>query len=235
MVAKTFGIYVLVAAFSLTSGILNAQTPQPSLQDRIAGLKTTFAVSQTNLRHYQWIETTTVSVNGEQKSQKQQRCYYGADGTLEKVLIEGTPPPAAKPGLRGRIIANKTAEMTAYMQSAVGLVKSYVPPDPAKIQAARDAGNVSLQVLDPGKLAQVNFKSYEKPGDNLAIQVNLANSVVAGLGVSSYLDSPTDVVTLNAVMGQLDDGTIYTSNITLVAAAKNLTVAVQNAGYQKIN
>jgi hypothetical protein len=233
--ALKIGKYLLATALLCTTGVSIAQAPQPSLQERIAGLKSTFAVSQANLRHYQWIETTTVSVNGEQKSQKQQRCYYGADGTLEKVLVDATPPPATKPGLRGRIIANKTAEMTEYMQSAVTLVKSYVPPDPAKIQAARDAGNVSLQVLNPGQLAQVNFKSYEKPGDNLAIQINLVNSVVSGLGVSTYLDSPSDVVTLNAVMSQLDDGTIYTSNITLNAAAKNLMVTVQNAGYQKMN
>jgi hypothetical protein len=31
----------------------------------------------------------------------------------------------------------------------------------------------------------------------------------------------------------LDDGTSYASNITLNAAAKNLTVVVQNSGYRK--
>jgi urease beta subunit len=36
-------------------------------------------------------------------------------------------------------------------------------------------------------------------------------------------------------MGQLNDGTIYTSDITLNAAAKNLTVTVQNTGYRKTN
>jgi hypothetical protein len=121
------------------------------------------------------------------------------------------------------------------MQSAVGLVKSYVPPDPARIQASKDAGKVTIQMLDPGKRAQVNFHDYQKPGDNLAIVVDLANNVVAGLAVSSYLDGATDVVTLDAKMGQLSDGTIYASDITLNGAAKNLTVAVQNTGYRKIN
>ena len=65
--------------------------------------------------------------------------------------------------------------------------------------------------------------------------INLANNGVAGVGVSSYLDSPKDVVTLDAKMGQLNDGTIYTSDTTLNAAAKNLTVTVQNTGYRKTN
>jgi hypothetical protein len=54
----------------------------------------------------------------------------GAGGVLQKVLVDASPPPPTKPGLRGRIIANKTAELTDYMKSAVSLVKSYVPPDP---------------------------------------------------------------------------------------------------------
>jgi len=234
MVSRALGISLL-ALVLMCPGIAVAQAPQPSVQERVAVLKGTFAASQANLRQYEWIETTVVSLNGEEKSRKQQRCYYGADGVLQKVLVDASPPPPPKPGLRGRIIANKTAELTDYMKSAVSLVKSYLPPDPAKIQASQDAGKVSIQVLDPGKRAQVNFHDYQKPGDNLAVVINLANNVVAGIGVSSYLDSPTDVVTLDAKMGQLNDGTIYTSDTTLNAAAKNLTVMVQNTGYRKTN
>src|SRR5271155_3331714 len=190
MVSRTLGISLL-ALVLVSPGIAPAQAPQPSVQERVAVLKATFAASQANLRQYEWIETTVVSLNGEEKSRKQQRCYYGADGVLQKVLVDASPPAASKPGLRGRIIANKTAQLTDYMQSAVGLVKSYVPPDPARIQASKDAGNVTVQVLDPGKRAQVNFHDYQKPGDNLAIAIDLANNVVAGLGVSSYRDGVT--------------------------------------------
>ncbi len=232
---KTAAVRMLAAVLIASSGVATAQAPQPSLQERVAGLKATFAASQVALRQYEWIETTVVSLNGEEKSNKQQRCYYGADGALQKVLIDASPPPQPKPGLRGRIIANKKAELTTYMQNAVGLVKSYVPPDPAKIQAEKDAGKVSIQVLEPGKRAQINFADYQKPGDNLAISIDIANNIVSGLGVSTYLDSPTDVVTLSADMGQLNDGTIYTSSITLNAAAKNLIVTVRNSGYRKTN
>jgi hypothetical protein len=235
MVSRITGIYVLAAVLAASSGIAAAQAPQPSLQERVANLKATFAASQAALRQYEWIETTVVSLNGEQKSSKQQRCYYGADGALQKVLIDASPPPATKPGLRGRIIANKKAELTEYMQNAVSLVKSYVPPDPAKLQATKDAGKVSIQVLDPGKRAQLNFHDYQKPGDNLAITIDIANNIISGIGVSSYLDGATDVVTMSATMGQLNDGTIYTSNITLDAFAKNLNVTVQNSGYRKTN
>jgi hypothetical protein len=234
VIPRTIGVCLLACTLA-GADIALAQDPQLSLQDRVAALKTTFGASQAKLRQYEWIETTVVSLNGEEKSRKQQRCYYGADGVLQKVLVDASPPPPTKPGLRGRIIANKTAQLTEYMQNAVILVKSYVPPEPARIQASKDAGKVTIQMLDPGKRAQVNVHDYQKPGDNLAIMIDLANNAVTGVGVTSYLDAATDVVTLDAKMGRLSDGTIYASDITLNGAAKNLTVAVQNTGYRKIN
>ena len=121
------------------------------------------------------------------------------------------------------------------MQRAVSLVKSYVPPDPSKIQAVKDAGKVAIDVLEPGKRALINFRDYEKAGDNLGVEIDLVNNRIARVTVSTYLDSSADVVTLNAAMGQLDDGTAYASNITLNAQAKNLAVTVQNTGYRRTN
>ncbi len=112
----------------------------------------------------------------------------------------GTPANA-----QAEIFDNGTSGRWAAEQ-AMGTA-SHLPPDPARIQAAKDAGKVTIQVLDPGKRAQVNFHDYQKPGDNLAVVINLANNVTAGVGVSSYLDSATDVVTMDAKMGQLNDGT----------------------------
>jgi hypothetical protein len=223
----------LFAAVLGGCSIASAQTPQPSMQERVAAIKSSFAASQANLRSYEWIETTVVSLKGEEKSRKQQRCYYGADGVLQKVMIDASPTAAPKRGLRGAIIANKKAELTDYMQGAVALVKTYLPPDPARIQAATGAGKTSIQVLAPGKRVQVNFRDYQKAGDNLAVTIDVANNVIAGIGVSTYLHDAADVVTLEASMGQLADGTIYTSNIVLNAPAKNITVNVQNTGYRR--
>jgi hypothetical protein len=229
------GVAILAAALGTASRISVAQAPPVSLPERVAAIKATLAASQMNLRQYEWIETTVVSLKGEEKSRKVQRCYYGADGVLQKVLVDASPPSATKPGLRGRIVANKKAELTDYMQSAVSLMKSYMPPDPTKIQAVKDAGKVGIDILIPGKSVRINFRDYEKPGDNLGVKIDIANNQVAGMTVSSYLDNAANVVKLDARMGQLGDGTSYTSDITLEAPAKNLTVTVQNTGYKKTN
>ena len=232
---KFITLTTLIAVLLTCGGIGLAQAQQPSVPERVAALKASLAASQLVLRQYEWIETTVVSLKGEEKSRKQERCYYGADGGLQKVPVTATPAPEKKRGLRGRIIEKKTEELTDYMKNAVSLVKTYVPPNPAKVQAAKDAGKVTIELLEPGKRARLNFRDYEKAGDNLGVEVNLVNNHALGVKVSTYLDDAKDAVTLDARMGQLNDGTTYASGITLDAKAKNLTVAVQNSGYRKTN
>jgi len=226
--AKQTGLALLLAALALP-----AFAQQPTVPERAAMLKATMAASQIVLKQYEWIETTVISLKGEEKSRKQYRCYYGADGGLQKIELSQTPEPDKKRGLRGRIVAKKTEQLTDYMKSAVSLVKTYVPPSPARIQAAKDAGKVSLDVLEPRKRARLNFRDYEKPGDNLGVELDLANNRPLGVKVSTYLDGAKDAVALDVRMGQLNDGTTYPSNISLNAKAKNLTVTVQNSGYRK--
>lgn len=197
-------------------------------------LKATMAASQVVLKQYEWVETTVVSLKGDEKSRKQERCYYGADGGVQKVLLTQSAPPPKKRGFfRRKIAESKQEELTDYMKSAVSLVKSYVPPSPARIQAAKDMGKVSIEILQPGKRARLNFRDYEKPGDNLGVEVDLVTNRALGLKVSTYLEDSTDAVTLEVRMGQLNDGTTYPSNVMLDARAKNLKVTVTNSGYRK--
>ncbi len=134
---------IMVVA-AVLAGILVASPSEAQggsdLKERVAALKSSMAASQQALRAYQWVETTTVSMKGEQKSMKQVSCSYGADGKLQKTPIAASPPPKAKGGLRGKVIASKKEELSDTMKQAVALVKTYVPPNPAMIQRAVDAG-----------------------------------------------------------------------------------------------
>jgi hypothetical protein len=209
------------------------RSQSPEVQQRVLALKQNVARDQQSIRQYEWIETRVISLKGEEKSRLQQRCYYGADGVLQKVTVDTSPPPDKKRGLRGRIVAKKTEELTDYMKQAVALVKTYVPPDPARIQALKDAGNVSLDLPGGGKGARLNFRGYAKPGDMLTVEVDPASNRVIGITVATYLDDPKDTVTLNVSFSSLQDGTGYPATEVLVAAAKNLSVNITNSGYRK--
>ncbi|MCU0788211.1 MAG: hypothetical protein MUC91_08485 [Verrucomicrobia bacterium] len=227
----------LLSLFTLLSSAwaLSVEAQQPEVAARVAEVKANIAASQTALRQYEWIETTVVDVKGEEKSQEQQRCYYGADGGIQRIEINESSTPGPKFGLRKRIAEHEKKEMTDYIHSAVALVKSYVPPDAAKIQAAKDAGNVSLDILDPGKRIRLSITNYEKPGDTLGLEVDLTSNRLLGLNVNTYIDDASKPVTLDVRMGRLDDGTSYPATSTLNAPDKKLEVVITNTGYRKNN
>ncbi len=171
-------------------------------------------------------------MKGEVKSQKQMSCYYGADGGLQKIPISATPPPKKKGGLRGAIQKSKTEELQGQMKQAVELVHMYAPPDPALIQRCKDAGKVSLEILQPGKVVRIVFRDYRLPGDALALTMDVAANRLTALDVSTYLGQPSSPVTLNGKLATLNDGTTYPANLTLGLPAEKLSVTVANSGYR---
>jgi hypothetical protein len=80
---------------------------------------------------------------------------------------------------------------------------------------------------------RLTFADYIKPGDSLALDMDLANNRPLEAKVATYLDSQKEAVTLDVHFSTLDSGATYAANIVLDAKAKNLTVNVQNSGYRK--
>jgi hypothetical protein len=237
-------ILTLLVPFALLSSRALAQETQPPTpappaaatgQDRVAALKQSLGASLAALRQYEWMETTVVSMKGEEKSRQQNRCYYGADGKVMKVPVEGAPEAAAKDkrGVRGKVVANKKEEIGDSMKEAMALVKSYVPPEAARIQAAKDAGKVVMNPPDAQGKVKLVVSDYLKAGDSLTIDMNAAANTLAGLTVASYTDKEKDAVGLKVSFGALPDGTTYPANILLDVKEQNMSVAITNAGYRK--
>ncbi|MCU0223629.1 MAG: hypothetical protein MUF27_06080 [Acidobacteria bacterium] len=213
-----------------------AAPPPPGGADHVAALKQSLQQSAAALRTYQWVETTRISVKGEEKARTEKSCYYGADGKVQKSPI-GAPvqEEGKKPrGLRGKIVENKKEEMTAAMKEAVALVKEYVPPDPARIQAAKDQGRLTLTPPDAKGQVRITIKDYLKPGDSLTLDVNAATNRLSSLTVATFTDSAKDAVGLNVAFGALQDGTVYASSVKLDVTAQNLAVGIENSGYRKV-
>jgi hypothetical protein len=215
-----------------------AQTPE----QRVSALKQSLADGQARLRKYEWIETTIISLKGEEKSRKQLRCYYGADGKLQKVAV--SPAPAAAPASGGRggrgggrvakkVVENKKDEMQDYMERAVALIHKYVPPNPAQIQKVKDAQKLVVTPVDGGRV-RLDLNDYLQPGDRLSLAVNAATNTMSGVNVSTYLEEKADVVALDVQFGTLADGTSYAATTTLDAKAKNVRVVIQNTGHRPL-
>jgi hypothetical protein len=245
MISRPTQTMWLVVAAGLLGASLAAKSVETGQggstpQERVAALKQSMQESQAKLRQYEWIETTIISLKGEEKGRTQKRCYYGADGKLQKVPIESPASAQESPaggGRRGRVkakvVENKKEDMKDYMERAAALVQQYVPPQPADIQRAKDAGKVSANPAGPG-LVRLEFSDYLKSGDRLSIDVDAAANQLRGLSVASYLDQAEDAVALAVQLGTLADGTSYTAQTTLDAAAKKIRVVIQNAGHHPL-
>jgi hypothetical protein len=238
--------FIVAATLSLGSLMMAQQSPAPAAaggaQDPVAALKQTMQQGMALAHKYEWVETTTIVLKGEEKGKKQNRCYYGADGKVQKVPLDQPQQQAQEQGggkgrrggrVKEKVVENKKDEMKDYMEKAAALIHSYVPPNPAQIQAAKDAGRVATNPQPGGKVRLV-ISQYLKPGDSLTIDMDPAANKVLGLGVNSYLDKQEDAVTLAVQMSALPDGAIYAGQTTLEAKAKNITVVIQNTGHRPV-
>src|SRR5689334_9452277 len=140
---------VTAACLAMTAigavAIVNAQA------DQVSAFKQSLQQGLAKARQYEWIETTIISLKGEEKARTQKRCYYGADGKVQKVPLGQPATPADQPagGRRGRggrvkehVVEKKKDEMKEYMGRAAALIQQYVPLSPERVQAAKDAGHI---------------------------------------------------------------------------------------------
>ncbi len=221
---------------SITAIALVLQThawAQSPVQQKLAMVKEAVAQNKAALMHYIWTEQTNIMLNGEVKKTTNYQCMYGPDGSVQKTATGGTPPPAPKRGLRGKIVENKTEDLTDYMQRAANLVKQYVPPNPEQMQAAFQQGNVTIGSDGP-EVLQLQFTNYVKPGDSMVFFFNKQAKALAQVTVNSYMNDQTDAVSLQVNFQRIPGGPNYVAQTTLNAPAKKITVQTTSSNYQRM-
>ena len=222
---------MMIGAIALVA-TLPAIAQDSALQEKLAAVKQAMTENTHRLHQYQWIETTQLTLNGDQKPPQQDSCQYGPDGTVQKTPM-GPPPQQPSGGrLKERIIERKEAEMKEYMGEVKSLLGMYVPPDPQKMEQAKQAGNMSLNPV-PGALNLI-FTNYAQPGDRMTLTFDTTARKIASLNINTYMGESKDTVTLQVQMASLPDGTNYAQQTVLDATAKKLQVTTTNSNYQKL-
>ena len=123
--------------------------------------------------------------------------------------------------------------MQAELESAVALIRTYVPPNPQMLQAAVAAGNMQLLASPPG-VASLAFNNYSLPNDSLTLTFAIEAKSIQTINVATWLDSPSKTVTLTVQFQTLPDGTDCPATINLALPSSNLQVTVTNSNYQKV-
>jgi hypothetical protein len=221
----------LLLALVLLGGATNLFA-QADTKEVVAMIKKNLVDSKEKMKLYEWVETTTVFVKGEQKSVKQKQCYYSLDGKLTKVETGGSEDAKKPGGIRGKVAANKKEDMTDYMKQAVNKILTYLPPDPEKIQKIYADGKISIQVLEPNNKFKLGFPDYNEAGDLLSISINKPAQKIMAVDVTTSVDKPDEKVVFNITYKDLPDGTQYAASTVLDAKAKDLKIVIENSGFK---
>src|SRR3954462_6459012 len=93
-----------VTAACLALAAIGAGAALHAQADQVSALKQSLQQGLAKARQYEWIETTIISLKGEEKARTQKRGYYGADGKVQKVSLDQPAKPADQStgGRRGR-------------------------------------------------------------------------------------------------------------------------------------
>jgi hypothetical protein len=222
---------LVISAAALLAAV-PALPQNPELQEKLAAVKAVAAENKQMLHQYQWIETTQLTLKGDQKPPTENSCQYGPDGQVQKTPI-GPPPEQPSGGrMKERIIEKKKAEMKDYMQDVKAVLAMYVPPDPQRMQQAYQAGNVALNPA--AGAVNLVFTNYAQQGDKMTLTFDTNAKKITSLSINTYMGEAKDVVTLRVQMGSLPDGTNYAQQTVLDATAKQLVVTTTNSNYQKL-
>ena len=223
-----------VAALLLSALPFHAQNPE--LQQKVAQIKEASAANKAALARYTWQEQQTISIKGEVKKQQVYQVTVGPDGQQQKTQIGGSQPAPPPSGgrLKQHVIQKKTAEFKDYGSEIADLAKQYTAPDPGRLQAALQAGNISLVPGGGDGEIKLVIKNYIKPGDSVTLVFSKAQKAIQSIQVASYLDDPKDAVTIAAQFAKLPDGTNHVSGTQINGVSKQLTVVTQNSSYQPV-
>ena len=136
--------------------------------------------------------------------------------------------------MKEKIIENKKEEFKEYAEQIGALAQSYAKPDPEKLQAAFQQGNVKMgEAAIPGQVA-LTITNYIKPNDSMIISIDKEAKAIASVQIASYLDKPDDAVKIAIQFAKLPDGTNHISTMKIDGESKQLTVAIQNSEYKKM-
>jgi hypothetical protein len=195
--------------------------------------------NQEKLRSYQWIETTTTTIQDKQRPPRQSICRYASDGSIVKTPLEqssgrqGGGGPLRGGLIRGLIAKDEKKKAEKEVKQIHELVKLYMPLNCSKFAAALQGDGVHLESGNAGE-DTVLLRGYAKPEDEVKITLNHTTGRILGISVKSWFDKPKDAMTGEVQFSTFGDDISYPAMTTLIAPSKHLSIRMVNSDYSKV-
>jgi len=210
---------VVLSTAAVLAAIPLALAQNPQLEQRVAEIKQAATANKKSLAQYTWQEQRTIIIKGDVKKQDLFQVRLGSDGKPQRTLVK-------------RIVNKKMQEYEQYAQRIVALTQSYAQPDSQRVQQTYQRGNATLGSAGTD-VVRLLLTGYIKPNDSVGIVFSQAQKAIQSLQISSYLDDPSDDLSIAVLFSKLPDGTTHESSMTAIGS-KPLTVHVEIGNYQKL-
>jgi len=212
-----------------------AAAQNPKVEEKVAALKQSIAANKQAIAQYGWQEVETISVKGEVKDTKTYQVQMGPNGQPQKTEVGNEPAQQGghEGRLKKRVVTHVTDEYQQYGQQIAALAKQYNPPSSQKLEAAYKQGNVSLDLGGGTGTVSLVIKNYVKPNDSMTLVFNEAGKAIESVRVATYLNDPSDAVTIAAQFAKIPSGPNHVASTLVNGVSKQLTVSTQNSNYQR--
>jgi hypothetical protein len=222
-----------MGALVMVTAIPRAAAQNPQVEEKVTALKQSLAANKQALAQYTWQEQETISIKGEVKDTKTYQVQMGPNGQPQKTEISNDPAAHGREGrLKKRVVEHVTDEYQQYGQQIAALARQYNPPDPQKLQAAYMQGNVSIDLGGAAGTVSLVIKNYAKSNDSMTLVFNEAQKAIESVRVASYLNDPSDAVTIAAEFAQMPGSPNHVASTLVNGVSKQLAVSTQNSNYQ---
>jgi hypothetical protein len=187
------------------------------------------------LHEYQWIETTTTTVQGHTRPAQKSICRFGPDGALIRTPLD--PQTNSSPQLKGGPLMRsmekkKIEEIQEQMAQVHKVAALYLPLNPAKLSQAMQTDHVAFE-HDPTSGDAVSLSDYAKPGDRLTFNLNSTTRQIQSVSVKTFLSTSDDPFDITLQFSKLEDGTTYPSITTIEVPSKKISITTMSSEFSK--
>ncbi len=229
----TYKHFILFAALSLFSGADSQAQQQPTIQEKLQRMQQAVVRNTQQLHTYQWIESTSLAINGKTGEPKESICHYAPDGQLVTTPLGEQGPPKISGGpLKQHIVKKKLNEIEEEISEITTLVSIYLPLNPSQLETAWHTKRVDFE-HDGESGNTVIINDYMKSGDQFRISMNMATLQIQRIVIQTYFNTPQDPMSIDVRFSQLADGTVYPNISSINAPSKKVIITKTSTNFSK--
>ena len=229
---------VSIAVLTFVFGCLawaQTQSAPGFLSSTIQMLQEFAAQNAAQLRAYQWIETTTATVDGHTRPAQKSLCRFGPDGSLVRTPLDaqqnGSPQLKGGPVMRS-MERKKMDEIKEEMAQVHEVTAMYLPLNPESLIEAVRTRQVGFEREPTGSTAVV-LSNYAKQGDQLTFAMDSSARQIQSVSVRTFLSSLNDPLSITVQFSRLEDGTVYPSITNIQAPTEQISITTLSSDFSK--